>query len=109
MTPESLTIPGHEPDTLESAQQVLPPERSDRIRVAFDDHRLVTGAGLTPPVTLAPNLGWLSSLSATLTWEMRRIGGRQGDRLLGDLYRQCRRGVQSFRVVPARSGTLIIS
>ena len=31
--------------------------RSDRIRIAFDDHRLVTNAGLILPATLAQHLG----------------------------------------------------
>ena len=36
---------------------MLPPERPDRIRIAFDDHRLVANAGLLLPVTLANHLG----------------------------------------------------
>ena len=36
---------------------MLPPERLDRIQVAFDDHRLVANAGLILPVTLAHRLG----------------------------------------------------
>ena len=36
---------------------MLSPERPDRIRVAFDDHRLVATAGLLLPVTLAGRLG----------------------------------------------------
>ena len=36
---------------------MLPPERLDRIQVAFDDHRLVANAGLLLPVTLAHHLG----------------------------------------------------
>ena len=36
---------------------MLPPERLDRIGVAFDDHRLVADAGLILPVTLAHHLG----------------------------------------------------
>ncbi len=36
---------------------MLSPERPDRIRVAFDDHRLVANAGLILPVTLAHHLG----------------------------------------------------
>ena len=36
---------------------MLPPERPDRITVAFDDHRLVANAGLILPVTLAHHLG----------------------------------------------------
>ena len=36
---------------------MLPREHSDRIHVAFDDHRLVANAGLLLPVTLAQHLG----------------------------------------------------
>ena len=36
---------------------MLPPERPDRIQIAFDDHRLVANAGLLLPVTLAHHLG----------------------------------------------------
>ena len=36
---------------------MLPPEHPDRIRVAFDDHRLVANAGLMLPATLARHLG----------------------------------------------------
>ena len=36
---------------------MLPPERSDRIHVAFDAHRLVANPGLLLPVTLAHRLG----------------------------------------------------
>ena len=36
---------------------MLPPERPDRIQIAFDDHRLVANAGLLLPVTLARRLG----------------------------------------------------
>ncbi len=36
---------------------MLPPERLERIQVAFDDHRLVANAGLILPVTLAHHLG----------------------------------------------------
>ena len=35
---------------------ILPLSDSDRIRIAFDDHRLVANAGLTLPVTLAQHL-----------------------------------------------------
>ena len=40
-----------------STQRILPPERPDRIHVAFDDHRLVANVGLLLPVTLAHRLG----------------------------------------------------
>ena len=36
---------------------MLPLEQPDRIRIAFDDHRLVDNAGLLLPVTLAHHLG----------------------------------------------------
>ena len=36
---------------------MLPLEHSDRIRVSFEDHRLVANAGLLLPVTLAQHLG----------------------------------------------------
>ena len=36
---------------------MLPPERLDRIHIAFDDHRLVANAGLILPITLAHHLG----------------------------------------------------
>ena len=36
---------------------MLPPSEPDRIRIAFDDHRLVANAGLLLPVTLAQRLG----------------------------------------------------
>ena len=36
---------------------MLPLEHSDRIRIAFDDHRLVANAGLLLPARLALRLG----------------------------------------------------
>ena len=36
---------------------MLSPERPDRIKIAFDDHRLGANAGLILPVTLAHHLG----------------------------------------------------
>ena len=36
---------------------MLPPEHPDRIQIAFDDHRLVSNAGLILPSTLAWHLG----------------------------------------------------
>ena len=46
---------------------MLSPEQPDRIHVAFNDPRLVAGAGLILPVTLAP-WEWVSWRIATLTW-----------------------------------------
>ena len=36
---------------------MLPPSDPDRIQIAFDDHSLVSNAGLILPVTLAQRLG----------------------------------------------------
>ena len=36
---------------------MLPRNDPDRIKIAFDDHRLVANAGLILPVTLAHHLG----------------------------------------------------
>ena len=36
---------------------MLPQNNPDRIRIAFDDHRLVANAGLLLPATLAWHLG----------------------------------------------------
>ena len=36
---------------------MLPQNNADRIRIAFDDHRLVANAGLLLPATLAQHLG----------------------------------------------------
>ena len=36
---------------------MLPLEQPDRLRIAFDDHRLVANAGLLLPVTLAHQAG----------------------------------------------------
>ena len=49
---------------------MLPPSETGRIRIAFDDHRLVANAGLILPVTLAQRLG------------LRELAGKHVD--LGD-------------------------
>ena len=36
---------------------MLPQNKPDRIRILFDDHRLVANAGLLLPATLARHLG----------------------------------------------------
>ena len=36
---------------------MLPQNKPDRIRIVFDDHRLVANAGLLLPATLARHLG----------------------------------------------------
>ena len=47
---------------------MLPPEHPDRIRVAFDDHRLVANAGLLLPATLALAWVWVNWLTGTSIW-----------------------------------------
>ena len=61
---------------------MLPPERPDRIQIAFDDHRLVANAGLLLPVTLAQRLG-LSQLVDRHV-DLGRAPGRAnaGDKML---------------------------
>ena len=49
---------------------MLPLSEPDRIRIAFDDHRLVSNAGLLLPATLAQRLG------------LRELAGKHVD--LGD-------------------------
>ena len=49
---------------------MLPPERPDRIHVAFDDHRLVANTRLLLPATW----DWANWRTAMLTWEVRRVG-----------------------------------
>ena len=59
---------------------MLPPSELDRIRIAFDDHRLVSNAGLILPVTLAQRLGLCELVGTTLTWEGRP--GRANHKML---------------------------
>ena len=62
---------------------MLPSSEPDRIRIAFDDHRLVSNAGLILPATLAQRLG-LSQLvgRSTLTWRNAPGRANTGDKML---------------------------
>ena len=54
---------------------MLPRNHPDRIRIVFDDHRLVANAGLLLPATLARHLGLRELVrTITLTWAARRGG-----------------------------------
>ena len=53
---------------------MLSRNHSDRIRIAFDDTRLVTNAGLLLLATLALHLGLSQLVQEHLTWAMRRAG-----------------------------------
>ena len=55
---------------------MLPREQSDRIHVAFDDHRLVTNADCFCPSPWPTTWDWVCWWTATFTWEMR-----QGERM----------------------------
>ena len=60
---------------------MLPRNHPDRIRVSFDDHRLVANAGLLLPATLAHHLGPAGNSSTiTSTWASRRGGPTRGTR-----------------------------
>ena len=50
---------------------MLPRNHSDRIHVAFDDHRLVANAGLILPATLSLHLGLLQLVDRHLDLEIR--------------------------------------
>ena len=58
---------------------MLPPNNPDRIRIVFDDHRLVANAGLLLSATLAQHLACSSTI--TLTSAARRDGRTRGTRL----------------------------
>ena len=54
---------------------MLPRHHPDRIRIAFDDHRLVANAGLILPATLARRLGLPQLVQKQpRPWAMRRAG-----------------------------------
>ena len=61
---------------------MLPPSEPDRIRIAFDDHRLVSNAGLLLPATLAQHLGLPELVQQCL--DLGRAPGRAnaGDKMM---------------------------
>ena len=54
----------------------------DRIRIIFDDHRLVANAGLLLPATLAQHLGLGECQGRRESVPPRAIGQRKGPRQL---------------------------
>ena len=64
---------------LRSTQQMLPQNKPDRIRIVFDDHRLVANAGLLLPATLARHLGLRELVDHHLD-----LGGAPGRANTGD-------------------------
>ena len=55
---------------------MLPRHQPDRIRIAFDDHRLVANAGLILPSTLALRLWACPNSSGSTSTSAARRGGR---------------------------------
>ena len=53
---------------------MLPRHHPDRIRIGFDDRRLVSNAGLMLPATLALHWACLNWYRSTWTWAMPRAG-----------------------------------
>ena len=61
---------------------MLPRHQPDRIRIAFDDHRLVNNAGLILPATLALHLGLPQLVDRHL--DLGRAPGRANHRRQDD-------------------------
>ena len=59
---------------------MLPQNNPDRIRILFDDHRLVANAGLLLPATLARHLGLQELVDHHLDLAARRDGRIRGTR-----------------------------
>ena len=55
---------------------MLPRNHPDRIRIVFDDYRLVANAGLLFPATLAQHLGMRELVDRHLDLGPMRRGGR---------------------------------
>ena len=61
---------------------MLPPEHPDRIQIAFDDHRLVSNAGLILPSTLALHLGLPQLVDRHLDLGRAPGGANPGDKMM---------------------------
>ena len=61
---------------------MLPPERPDRIQIAFDDHRLVANAGLILPATLALYLGLPQLVDRHLDLGDALVRANTGDKVM---------------------------
>ena len=59
---------------------MLPQNKPDRIRILFDDHRLVANAGLLLPATRPGTWACENSSTITLTSAARRDGRTLGTR-----------------------------
>ena len=61
---------------------MLPRNHPDRIRIAFDDHRLVANAGLILPATLAQHLGLPQLVDRRLDLGRAPGRGNTGDKMM---------------------------
>ena len=61
---------------------MLPRNQPDRIRIVFDDHRLVANAGLLLPATLAGHLGLQELVDHDLDLGGAPIRANTGDKLM---------------------------
>ena len=61
---------------------MLPLEHPDRIQIAFDDHRLVSNAGLILPSTLALHLGLPQLVDRHLDLGRAPGGANPGDKMM---------------------------
>ena len=76
---------------------MLPQNKPDRIRILFDDHRLVANAGLLLPATLARHLGLLRSRVPGSGVRGRGSGEREDHRvILSGQTRSSRKGGQRW-------------
>ena len=80
---------------------MLPRRHPDRIRIAFDDHRLVANAGLILPATLARRLGLPDLVHNHL--DLGRVPGwaNTGDKMMT----RCPRGASGRRCRCGRTPT----
>ena len=97
---------------------MLSPERPDRIRVAFDDHRVVTNAGLLLPVTLAGRLDLRELVDRHIDLDRAPGQANAGDKMMTRLAsalagRDCIDGVglpatlSTSLAVPRQAGTSV--
>ena len=61
---------------------MLPRHQPDRIRIAFDDHRLVANAGLILPATLALRLGLPQLVDRRLDLGHAKGRANTGDKMM---------------------------
>ena len=74
---------------------MLPQNNPDRIRIAFDDHRLVANAGLLLPATLARHLGLRELVDHHLDLGSAPGRANTGDKLLTQPFTAAtRRGIR---------------